>query len=79
MLASFVSVLGMGVRENMQELLRQVDECVELLDVARDKRGDSDQPVELTESETGKLRAVIRDVAGILNKNLDLIAANYGG
>lgn len=63
----------------MQELLRQVDECVDLLDAARDKRDDSDQPVELTESESGKLRAVIRDVAGILYTNLDLIAANHGG
>lgn len=63
----------------MQELLRQVDQCVDLLDAARDKRDDSDQPVELTEAEAGKLRAVIRDVAGILYTNLDLIADNHGG
>lgn len=77
-LAGFASVLGMGKRENLQDLLRQAKECEEILEAARNKRDDSEQPVELTASEFNKVWTVFRDVAGSLSWNLDLIAPPGG-
>jgi hypothetical protein len=64
-------------RENLQKLLKDVDEDVEQLREAYNQ-SDSDGHVTITSSLAGHLSGTVRDVAGILNTNLDLIAPDDG-
>jgi hypothetical protein len=65
-------------RENLQKLLKDVEESVEQLREA-DRQSDSDGLVTITSSLAGKLIASVRDVAGILERNLDLISPKDDG
>jgi hypothetical protein len=53
--------------------------CLNLIYEARNTRSEPERKVCLTEEESSKLIAVIGDLAGILNSNLDLIADAHGG
>lgn len=62
----------MNRRENLLQLLERVNEHVEELRAAW--QSDPDGPVTITSSLATNLIAEVRDVAGILNSNIDLIA-----
>jgi hypothetical protein len=64
-------------RENLEKLLEDTNKSVEELREA-DQQRDSDGCLRFTSRQTGTLIALTRDVIGVLNSNLDVIADAHG-
>jgi hypothetical protein len=63
-----------ATRDGLQQLVTQMKQCMDLINEVSDKRSGT-----FTDSETGKLYSVIHDAQVILENNIDVMVARYGG